>query len=83
MIRSTKVSIPCTIELVETRPDLLEYQGKPIPRDRHSFKVKLPNGHTVEATITRMEMQKLSEIVPKFTVPEEEEEKEATQFKDP
>jgi hypothetical protein len=68
-----KVGIPCTIELVETRPDFIEHRGRPIARDRHSFRLRLPDGHTLEATVTRLEMQKLTEVLPKYKVEEEPE----------
>ncbi len=65
-----RVAIPCTILVVEARPDLIEYEGKAVERERHSLRIRLPNGHTVEATLSLMEAQKLREIAPSYLVPE-------------
>lgn len=72
MKTKTRVEIPVTIILVETRPDIIEYQGKAVERDRHSVRFKLPNGHTVEGTISNTEIQKIREIVPTYKVEDEE-----------
>lgn len=72
MKTQTRVEIPVTIVLVETRPDVIEYQGKAVERDRHSVRFKLPNGHTVEATLSNIEVQKIREIVPNYKVEDEE-----------
>lgn len=72
MRKQTRVEIPTTVVLIETRPDVIQYQGKAVERDRHSVRFKLPNGHTVEATLSNMEAQKIKEITPTYVVEDEE-----------
>jgi hypothetical protein len=62
----TKVKIPCSIESIATTPIFIEVDGKPVPRDRHTLRIKLPNGHTMEAILSYLELQKLEEIVPEY-----------------
>lgn len=71
MSEKHRVNIPCSIERIDTTPIVIELDGRYVPRDRHTVKVKIPTGHTVEMVISGIELQKLKEILPDYTVDEE------------